>query len=419
MEKIRSLSMVEASFAYMHSLLSGNTQVTTLVTVDGYHTIENVRTCLSSVFLRHPLLAACIREEQGALWFYLHNDFSRIEISEISAPKGLCAHDLLQHELSDLLPSEHALWRMRMATERDDNVTHFLFTRNHAISDGHSTCVIFSDFLAALYGERYATSRALTGEFPRGLDEWVSEGMTIGCAKQSADDVAEVVIDSRSRLPVYDHAPVGNRATGVSIICLRESAAGRIINACHTHNVSVNDLFSAVLVKCFCDATVTNETNLFTAVSLRNRLGVPGHIGDIGCFITVLDNHVPYSGESVIELAARQSAALRESMRAWRPANRTHSQIKTSIAQLRESQHFPGISITNLGVVDGVIGARSQVVREFRTVVNRAGANYGIVLHLSTLHDQFTITLTYPTPSMPHEIVNRLSTQFSRILEAL
>jgi len=42
---------------------------------------------------------------------------------------------------------------------------------------------------------------------------------------------------------------------------------------------------------------------------------------------------------------------------------------------------------------------------KLRTVANRVGANYGVVLHLSTLRGSFSLTLSYGSPSMDRGVV--------------
>ena len=41
----------------------------------------------------------------------------------------------------------------------------------------------------------------------------------------------------------------------------------------------------------------------------------------------------------------------------------------------------------------------------YQTVVNRTGANYGVVLHLATLNGMFEMSLAFGTPSMDRALV--------------
>lgn len=65
--------------------------------------------------------------------------------------------------------------------------------------------------------------------------------------------------------------------------------------------------------------------------------------------------------------------------------------------------------ITNVGVVDPALGPHTGRVTGYRTVVNRVGANYGVVLHLGTLGGAFTTALAFGTPSADPDTVRAVA----------
>ncbi|MFF4728304.1 hypothetical protein ACFY3M_23655 [Streptomyces mirabilis] len=67
------------------------------------------------------------------------------------------------------------------------------------------------------------------------------------------------------------------------------------------------------------------------------------------------------------------------------------------------------VAVANVGVVDPALGPHTARVTGYRTVVNRVGANYGVVLHLGTLGGAFTTALAFGTPSTDPDTVRAVA----------
>jgi hypothetical protein len=83
--------------------------------------------------------------------------------------------------------------------------------------------------------------------------------------------------------------------------------------------------------------------------------------------------------------------------------------IRRAVEETAAARSAAGICITNVGVVDPALGPHTARVTGYRTVVNRVGANYGVVLHLGTLGGAFTTALAFGTPSTAPDTVRAMA----------
>lgn len=417
MKMLRKLSTIEAHFAYMHKLLNGNTQVTTCVSVAGAFSSNKVNNALLSVFTRYQILATCIVEKDDELRFFLHEDFSRIKITESGLDGDQTLDDIFLQELTGPVESEQALWRMRIIHDSSEEETHFLFTRNHAISDGYSSNLFFSALLHALVAEENFSATAGVNVISEELPNW----KTLKVERVSNAASPTGVAQSSSLLPFYESIPLHDRSPGVVPLPLSKLTSERIINFCRQQGITVNQIFSAILIKSFCEITQLEGVNLFTAVSLRGTVFNEESVSNMGCLITVSDNHILTNGGGIVDIAKRYRTAMSESLELWTPpsAHIEHREIKTSLLAFLSRNHFPGIAITNLGVIDRSLFPASLDIKTFKTVVNRIGANYGVVLHLLSFNNQFSATFSYSKPTMRDSVISDLTMKFIESMEAM
>ncbi|MET9031857.1 hypothetical protein [Streptomyces mirabilis] len=161
--------------------------------------------------------------------------------------------------------------------------------------------------------------------------------------------------------------------------------------------MTVNQSLSVALADSYAEATGCAEVNLCTAVSLRRRYEESAELPDVGCFINVLNVPVRVGRGDPADEARDYAAAPARADAAWRPPLRDHAVIRRAVKETAAARSAAGICITSVGAP--ALGPHTARVTGYRTVVNRVGANYGVVLHLGTLGGAFTTALAFGTPN--------------------
>ncbi|WP_328509166.1 hypothetical protein OG981_11415 [Streptomyces mirabilis] len=154
MTPLRRLSDVEAAFARTHALMHGTTQVTTHVTVRGDLDPAHFRRGAERWVAELPLLSLRIEERPDGLWFTTGPGPRPGQIRHDPPGTPEWADDVLRGELNDVLETGGPLWRLRLVRDPGARASHLYFTRNHAISDGHSTGAVVRALLDALFPPR-------------------------------------------------------------------------------------------------------------------------------------------------------------------------------------------------------------------------------------------------------------------------
>ncbi|MFF7965050.1 hypothetical protein ACFZC3_06740 [Streptomyces sp. NPDC007903] len=386
MSAVRELSDGEAAFAYTHALMKGTTQVTTQVTVREDIAPSRLYRAVEQWAGELPLLTLRIEEHADTLWFAQGPGVLPDQIRHTTLTSPDSPDDVLRRELNEVLETGGPLWRLHAVRDPRAGVTHLYFTRNHAISDGHSTGAVIRALLDALFPSSEPspydvrrlppdadglTYRAPTG---RGLDQPPSE-----------------------RLPFTETPPWRERGADF-VPCTLTRAESLALKAwCKQQGVTVNQFFAAALADSYAEVTGRTEVAMFTAVSLRQRYaGLP----DVGCFINVLRVPMRPGRDRLTDLAREYATALTAADAAWRPPVRSHAAIRRAVEETAAAGSAPGICLTNVGVVDPALGPHLGRVSGYRTIVNRTGANYGLVLHLGTLDGTFGPALAFGTPAV-------------------
>ncbi|MFI1182076.1 hypothetical protein ACH4UT_21345 [Streptomyces sp. NPDC020799] len=396
-ELIRKLSDVEAAFAYTHGLLKGNTQVTTWASVDALFGEAELEAAVRRWARRLPLLRARIEERDGSLWFREGPEPEPEQLRHGQLPAGATPEDLQGEELNDVLPTGGALWRLRAAADRRAGVTHLYFTRNHAISDGHSTGGTLRVLLEELFG---APEDAGPEPFSRNGDE-----LTYRTPATDTPEAAAVPEAPADPIPFAVRAPWPERGAAFVPVDLTATESDAVKLYCRRRGLTVNQFFATALAESFALTTGRDEVDFFTAVSLRRRYAETEHLTDLGCYISVVRAPLRLDGAGFKDHAQAYRDGFRAADAAWRPVVREHREIRAAVEATAAADSSPGICITNVGPVDASLGAHVERVTGFRTVVNRTGANYGVVLHLSTFRGAFGLALSYGTPSVDRAVV--------------
>jgi hypothetical protein len=390
----------------MHRLLHGNTQVVTLMTVGKLMSETQIQRALARLREEYWCLSVVIEESEEGLWFREGSDNEEHHIIHMEAGDNFCGKRALEQELADVISSHGYLWRMRAVIDHSQGKTHFLFARNHAISDGYTTAVILSNFLRLLNGYEPGT----------GGTKWLGFGEWSECIRAASTQTENMTRMEQMRYAFPGRNDAGNCAPKVSIVDLHNETLVHLRSVARRHGCSSNDLLSAAWVRSVCGALDFQEIALFTAVSLRGRVSREP-IVQTGCFITVVATLINVEG-SLIQLALRHRSALRNAIATWEQPSNNHQAIKDKVIQLKKTTTFPGIAVTNVGSgpsdATGLLG-----VEEYRTVVNRCAGNYGMVLHLSTLNDQLTATVAYPQNLMPDCVVEEVVARFSHDIKSI
>ena len=383
----RTLSDVEATFFYLHRECSGSTQVVTRISMPGRWTARTVRDRLRGWSGAHPLLRARVAERDATLWFeYGASPDEQARVC--TAPRGFDPAEQLAAELNAALDTPNALWRL--SAHIQPHAMELYFTRNHVISDAYTTRLLVDSLIETVTGTGASAPRAepLLGNRndrpclpPR------------GGRPPERDDFAVTL------QPFMRQSPIGQRRTEVltRVVGLPQSACLRAFGK--ANGLTVNQLFSALMMHAY--ATVSNERrlNFHTAANTRGRYADPLVAHGLGCNIAVLKTPMAVTPDALLDTARSYRARHRCADDRWSPEKIDHAALLLKVRALGTARTFGGICLTNSGEVDPAPALRRHT-SVVQTVVNRAVANYAMVLHLSTFGGAFHLNFTYAVPAM-------------------
>ncbi|MEU9921480.1 hypothetical protein AB0H51_09295 [Streptomyces griseoluteus] len=390
MTAVRELSDTEAAFAYTHALMRGTTQVTTQVTVREDIAPALLHRAVEQWAGELPLLSLRIEEHADTLWFARGAGVlpHQIRHSTLTSPDS--PEEVLRRELNEVLETGGPLWRLHAVRDPRAGTTHLYFTRNHAISDGHSTGAVIRALLDALFPSSEPSPYDVERLPPD------ADGLTY-----RAPAGPGFVQPPSGRLPFTEPRPWPERGADFVPCALTRPESLALKAWCKQQGVTVNQFFAAALAESYTEATGRTEVGMFTAVSLRQRYA---DLPDVGCFINVLRVSMRPGRGRLTELAREYGTALRSADAAWRPPVRSHAAIRRAVEETVAAGSAPGICLTNVGVVDPALGPHLGRVSGYRTIVNRTGANYALVLHLGTLDGTFSPALAFGTPAVDRSL---------------
>ncbi|MGA5550782.1 SDR family oxidoreductase [Streptomyces pseudogriseolus] len=187
---------------------------------------------------------------------------------------------MLRQELNDVLPTGGPLWRPRLVRDPRAGTAHLYFTRNHAISDGHSTGAVVRALVDALFGPAGAPS-------PHDVRSVAPNGDELTYCPPGRPTAP--LAARPEPVPSADHRPWRERGADFVPLALTRQESLALKAWCRSEGVTVNQFFAAALAESFAVATGRTEVALFTAVSLRKRYTESATLPDVGCFIKALD----------------------------------------------------------------------------------------------------------------------------------
>ncbi|MGW1719118.1 hypothetical protein [Streptomyces sp. NPDC002156] len=361
-EGVRRLSDTEATFAYTHALMGGNTQLTTEFTVNAAFSPERVERAVELWLRRLPLLSLRIAELDGSLWF-------RRETPEAPSPEG-------------------RLWRLRVG-HGPAAATRFAFTCHHAICDGYSTGHLVRAFLDGLFGIPGGDGfRPGADPLPPDIDELT----------YASGDMRPPRTPQARRSPCSYSARLTASAGSPVTFTLTPRESRRLRNWCRARELTVGGLLATGLADSLARETGREEVTVSTAVSLRRRYAERSLITEPGCVLglvrTPARTGTGTGGNDQVDRARENAAALRSAAHAWRPARRAHARIRQSVEREAAGGGAPEIRVTDIGSVDAALGSHTARLTEFRTVAARGDAPAGGTLHLSSFMGALTVALS-------------------------
>lgn len=400
--KLRRLSSIEAAMAYSHATLGGNTQATFMLSVRGGLSLASVVESVSRIVARREILSCCIRAEDDELWFCRRSGFD-LPLTEETLESNPTIERALEQETARVLDPRGSLWRLHILRERGEEATHLAFTHHHAITDAYTAQSLFVELLEGLDADRA----------PRRI-----ETLTPGVDAIPSDAAYVSSLSTSKPLAFSQKAELERRSTGIRIADLTDAESSKVKSLAGRERLSANSMLVGLFVAAFCEAADRPSIDVFTAVSLRDRLIAGRHIDDLGCFIRVPAISVTADGNP-LAIASRYGDALQQVIAAGSPLPRSHTELRASAEATRAASAFAGIGVTNLGNVDALSEASRREIVAYRPVVNRVGGNLGLALHIVRLRGRFHLTMTYPRPLMSDEIVSQTSDLMKRRLSEL
>jgi hypothetical protein len=405
---LRPLDQTEAHFAYLHAMMLGNTQVMTHLLVQGSVASDDLLRATHAVFNRFQILRTCIRERADQLWFLEHGDFCRVPVKLTGAESLQACEKDLQEELAEPVDSAQGLWRLRLVAIPSRNRSMIVLARNHAISDGFSTMLFFRELLAALAAVRDGTLLTAPCE-------------PIACwptPQSSAPHPVSVERVTAPALRFRSFVPVPQRTSRFLDLGITPQESRGLLAFCKRKTITVTQLLSAFLLKSFCRVTGVMNTDLFTAVSLRSKRFHEKPVLEMGCHITVARTVPSGIDSDTVTLARECGRLLEDAVWAWQPQQAPHMALRKQADALAYTDRFSGIAITNVGGVAGADFAGGVRPMGMRTVVNRVGANYAVVLHVLSFDGNLRATFAYSEPAMSVSDIEEMKVEFLALMEA-
>lgn len=392
----RRLSDVEAGFFYLHRECNGSTQVVTRVSMPGRWAVHTVRERLRHWAGSHPLLIAQVKERDATLWFDYGATANR-QPRVYTAGSDFDPVDELGFELNTPLDTPNALWRL--SAHIQPHAMELYLTRNHVISDAYTTRVLVDSLIETVTGATPDRLRAEPLLADRDDHPYLRPTVDAG----GGDD--DVPLQ-----PFMLQAPVHLRQTEVLShrIAPPQSALSKAF--CKTNNLTVNQLFAALMMQAYASVSKQRRFNFYTAANTRGRYNHPLVAHGLGCNIAVVKTPMFLASDALLDTARMYRERHRREDGRWSPARVAHAELLQKVRALADASAFGGICLTNSGEVDPSPHLRPHAGL-IQTVVNRSVANYAMVLHLSSFGGAFHLNYTYAVPAMSSEFSRAVADQ--------
>lgn len=416
MNRLRKLSTIEATLAYQHALLQGNTQATTLLSLNGLWSFSAMHRAFEQLFGRYAMLQTCIVADDTELWFHEHADFLRIAVTQQRLDRSDASplSSLLEAELNRLLDPGHALWRVHIVSCEAAQQTHVFLTRHHAVSDAFTTHHLLSEWLQLL--AHGGTSPSVVVPLSAGAD-----ALTFRQARPRPASAAKPGSEGPSADLSWPHTgetPVNQRTTGVATIEFERDTSIAILKGARSLGFSLNTACAASWAKSCIAAGDRRAVTLFTALSLRARSASTTRIAEVGCYIDTHGCVLPGS-LGFVELAQYYQTSLDDAATRLAPVQASHAAIRDRVRGLARSTAFQGIGLTNMGRIDSVLITHGIPVTRVQTLANRSGGLAAAVLHVCALAERLYLSVAYTRELISAQTIQQISNLLERELRAV
>lgn len=410
MNIIRKLSHIEAHMAYMHEIHQGNTQVSTVISLIANLKKDNIIKIIEKIYWNHPMMRAFIIEKNNSLYFSMKDLFPNENIIFFNNNGEISLSCLLENELQDVLDPNKSLWRIKVIHNELMTEHYILFTRHHSAFDAYSANIILNELIIGLnqVNEDLSATNNVplkNNTFPPGTEYYfdcLSLENTFVSLDKPMDHLKDILFYSQT-------ASLTSRRTGVIISTINTHLSTKIKDYCKKNNITINSFFSAIFARSMSFALNVKSLNIFTAVSLREKININTFVDDLCCFICVLNANLECSNVTTRELGEIYQNILLQKIDTYldsQPIN-DHPEIKSRIKAQINSDKFSGIGMTNLGRINISLPFENNFkVTNYKTAVSRVGGNLAATLHLSMFEENFDLTITYPKPLLSNVVIN-------------
>jgi NRPS condensation-like uncharacterized protein len=411
LKPVRPLSGIEILMSCMHGEMRGTAQATQVLDIDGTLDAVSLVQSAHDLFNEFPVLAGCIRESEGQIYFYVGVDFSSIPIKFEQASDPQLEADLLSSIVDTPLPQEKFLWKMTIFTGNRTRNYRVAMTFHHAILDGHGLSVVGTRFLHYLDNRINKEEITVTPrEFPQAINDFLTpkKDIPISTAKKS--------------LAHYVNASINNRQTKWKTLVLDSQVRERLENRTKADRLKINAIFAAALGKSLVDTKLyESPVELKNAVSLRIFEGTQDQkSSNLGCYMSVSNTLLDTNGREVAEIAKGYEVGLLKDTlkRSLAKIQYSFADVTAHILRNLENDTFiGGAGITNIGDISIPTHYRSFVLSDYFTTVNRTGGNYAVVVHCYSFNNRLMVQFVYPAPIMSEKKINDLVSAFYTNLE--
>jgi hypothetical protein len=416
MRFVRELGRMESQMAAYHETLNGGTQTCSRLSVQGPLTAAGLRTAAHALFKKYAFLRCSMERLGDRYQLYEHDDFSRITLRfrTQAAPWDWASN--LEVEAQENLDASHALWRLLLISSEDGQSHEILLTAHHAVCDGLSIILFFSDLLAKLdrcvsqVRESMPQDEMESLPVPKKIEWWLPQE----AFPQETQTLAS------PELPYSTVVAPGSRSINCHWVRLEADDVSLIQANARSQGVSVGSWLAAAYGMA-AEEVLDHEFVLRTAVSLRQRLSLTAtEQKQMACYIAVSSVPAGLDRTSISRRARAYHAAIQDYLQEpgrWQiPLSFAEIQKKTR--DLAVARTFPhGISITNLGRVQFPTDIQHFRVDDFCMLAVRNAGNFALSLHIASVNSILNCGFAFANPLISPERVGQVARRFVQHLK--
>lgn len=426
---VRRLGYWETLNALVHEI-HGHGTIATLTKVNKRIDPQNLLKAMHAVFTKHPLLRGTLnRDKEGFYTVTTNAFFNNIDYSVIEANDENVAEQIYQDHLYQPFDIKKSLWRVTLFLPTNKEICYLICTFSHAIGDGASAANVVKEllhFLNEMQINKFSLPESLPFLLPveAMIDKSKFEIESKKILSQGEVTLTEGI--KQSTWPFQNTDPgLSIRKTG-NILCeLNSIIYQQLLNACNSHNVSINDaLNSALLLSLQQISSKELITNLCTPISLRKYCKPEMPNDFFGCYVTmVLTQHTIYKNDDF-----------------WAIAKDYHQKISASIIQAghypeqysindvmpyskqclkKRKTFFMDFGISNLGKLKDFNFPENSFYKpeSFYFCASRQAADFAGLLCVSSFINKIFIDFGYTKPVMNDDFIMTIKNLFIKNIQ--